>query len=238
MPTVFRSADSRGHTSIDWLNSYHSFSFSQYFDPDRMNFSVLRVLNDDRIQAGTGFGRHPHANMEIITYVLEGALRHEDSTGNSEILPAGGVQRMSAGTGIMHSEFNASQTEPGHFLQTWLIPEREGIEPSYEQLETTPEQRLNQFLPVVRPGGGDNGATGTLNIHQEVTFLLARLEVDSSISHALDDGRSAYLFVAEGSVEADGHTLSAGDALEYTDESAVTLRGIETAEVVLFDLPG
>ncbi len=234
MPTLFRSADSRGHTDIDWLNSYHSFSFSNYYNPDRMNFSVLRVLNDDRIQGGTGFGRHPHANMEIITYVLEGALRHEDSTGNSEILPAGGIQRMSAGTGITHSEFNASQTEPGHFLQTWLIPEREGIEPGYKQLETTPEQRLNQFLSVVRPGGDD----GNLHIHQDVSFLVGRIEPDIAVSHPLEAGRAAYLFVAEGAVKADGHTLSAGDALEYTAEPAVNVVGRETAELVLFDLPG
>ena len=132
MPTTLRPADTRGITNIDWLDSRHSFSFSHYLDPERMNFSVLRVLNDDRIEPGTGLGRHPHANMEIITYVLEGGLRHEDSAGNAEILPAGGVQRMSAGTGVFHSEINASQTEPCHFLQIWLIPEREGIAPGYE----------------------------------------------------------------------------------------------------------
>ena len=161
--------------------------------------------------------------MEIISYVLEGALTHEDSTGKTVILPAGGVQRMSAGTGIVHSEANASQTEPAHFLQIWLLPERDGIEPGYEQLETTPDQRLNQFLSVVRSGGDNGGAPGTLHIHQDVSLYVGRLEPDVAISHPL---------------EADGHALSAGDALEYTGEPAVNVRGRETAELVLFDLPG
>ena len=138
----------------------------------------------------------------------------------------------------MHSEANASQTEPAHFLQIWLLPERDGIEPGYEQLETTPDQRLNQFLSVVRSGGDNGGAPGTLHIHQDVSLYVGRLEPDVAISHPLDAGRSAYLFVAEGAIEADGHALSAGDALEYTGEPAVNVRGRETAELVLFDLPG
>jgi quercetin 2,3-dioxygenase len=238
MSTSFLTGDSRGTTSIDWLDSRHSFSFAHYVDRERMNFSVLRVLNDDRIEPGTGFGRHPHADMEIITYVLEGGLRHEDSAGNAEILPAGGVQRMSAGTGVFHSEINASQSEPCHFLQVWLIPEREGIAPGYEQLETTPEQRLNRLLPVVGRGGEDDGAAARLAIHQDVTFLLGRIEPEVGVSHALEPGRSAYLFVASGEIEAAGKTLAAGDALEYTGEAEVAVQGRETAEIVLFDLPG
>lgn len=241
MPTKFRSADTRGRTSVEWLESRHSFSFSHYLDPDRMSFSVLRVLNDDIIQPGTGFGRHPHANMEIITYVLDGALEHQDSTGITEILPAGGVQRMSAGTGLLHSEVNASQIEPGHFLQIWLLPESQGIEPGYEQLETTPEQRLNRLVPVVRPGGegsrNGEGGPGTLDIHQDITFFLSRLDAGATVSHPLEAGRSAYLFVAEGEIEASGHTLDAGDALEYTAEPAVDIQGRQTAEIILFDLP-
>ena len=229
-----RHAQDRGRTQLDWLDSHHGFSFGKYFDPERVSFSVLRVFNDDRVAPGMGFGQHSHSNMEIISYVLDGALRHEDSTGNIEILPAGGLQRMSAGTGIHHAEFNASDEQPVHFLQIWLLPDRSGITPTYEQLETSAEQRSDRWLNVVTPRGRGEA----LSINQDASMWVNRLSAGQSTIHSIEDGRAAYLFLATGSVAIDNMILAPGDALEVTGEYMLTVEGRADAELVLFDLPG
>ena len=233
MSFKLRSGKDRGRTQLGWLDSRHGFSFGQYLDPEHESFSVLRVFNDDRVAPGMGFGQHSHSNMEIISYVLDGALRHEDSAGNIEILPAGGVQRMSAGTGIRHAEFNASDERPVHFLQIWLLPKRLGIAPEYEQLETNSEQRFGQWLNVVTPDGRGE----TVSINQDAGMWLSRLSVGQSAIHSIDDGRVAYLFVATGSAAVDNMFLGPGDALEITGESILTIEGRANVELVLFDLP-
>ena len=233
MSYILRSAKGRGRTQLGWLDSRHGFSFGQYSDPEHESFSVLRVFNDDRVAPGMGFGQHSHSNMEIISYVLDGALRHEDSTGNIEVIPAGGVQRMSAGTGIRHAEFNASDERPVHFLQIWLLPERLGIAPEYEQLETNSEQRFGQWLNVVTPDGRGK----TVSINQDARMWLSGLSVGQSAIHSIDDGRVAYLFVATGSAAVDNILLGPGDALEITGESILTIEGRADAELVLFGLP-
>lgn len=228
-----RSAKDRGRTQLGWLDSQHGFSFGQYWDPEHESFSVLRVFNDDRVAPGMGFGQHSHSNMEIISYVLDGALRHEDSTGNIGLLPAGGVQRMSAGTGIRHAEFNASDEQPVHFLQIWLLPERLGIAPEYEQLETNSEQRSGRWLNVV----ASHGHGKTMSINQDASMWLSGLSVGQSATHSIEDGRVVYLFLATGSVAVDNMLLGPGDALEVTGESILTVEGRADAELVLFDLP-
>jgi redox-sensitive bicupin YhaK (pirin superfamily) len=233
MSFELRSAKDRGRTQLGWLDSRHGFSFGQYSDPEHESFSVLRVFNDDCVAPGMGFGQHSHSNMEIISYVLDGALRHEDSTGNIEILPAGGIQRMSAGTGIRHAEFNASDEQPVHFLQIWLLPELLGMVPEYEQLETSSKQRSGRWLKVVTP----HGRGETMSINQDASMWLSGLSVGQSAIHSIEDGRVAYLFLATGSVAVDNMLLGPGDALEITGESILTVEGRGDAELVLFDLP-
>ncbi len=224
-----RKANDRGHANHGWLDSWHTFSFADYHDPAHVRFSALRVINEDRVAPGEGFPTHPHRDMEIITYVLEGALEHKDSLGTGSVIRPGEVQRMSAGTGIRHSEFNHSQTEPVHFLQIWILPDRQGVQPGYEQkrIEVDGQLRL-----VASPDGSD----GSVTIHQDARVYAARLN-GSEVTHALAPGRRAWLQVARGAVQLNGTTLQTGDGAGIENEPAMKLTADGSAEVLLFDLP-
>lgn len=227
-----RKASERGHADHGWLNSYHTFSFADYYDPKQMGFRSLRVINEDRVQPKEGFPTHPHRDMEIVTYVLEGALEHRDSLGNGSVIRPGEVQRMSAGTGITHSEFNHSPSEPVHFLQIWILPEKRGVTPSYEQtLFPDEEKRKNLRLIASR-----DGRNGSVTVHQDVNLYAALLEQGEEITHVVPAGRHAYLQVARGSVEINGRQLAQGDGAAVSDENQLIVTGKEKAEVLLFDL--
>ncbi len=227
-----RKSDERGHFDHGWLQTYHTFSFSRYYDPRHMSFRSLRVMNEDWIAPGQGFGTHGHEDMEIVTYVLEGALAHRDSLGSGDVLRPGELQRMTAGTGISHSEFNASQTEPAHLYQIWLLPEREGLEPSYEQKAFSQDERHDRLRLVASPDGRD----GALTIRQDARLYLGSLEQNRELVYALPADRHAWLQVLRGSVEFNGFALSAGDGAAVSDETALTVRAQSLAEVLLFDL--
>lgn len=227
-----RKADDRGYADHGWLQARHTFSFAGYRDPEHMRFRSLRVMNEDRIAPGRGFGTHPHNDMEIVTYVLEGALEHRDSMGNGEVLRPGEFQRMSAGTGITHSEFNPSDSEPTHLYQIWLLPDRKGIEPSYEQKRFSAEERHNRLRLVASPGA-ENGA---LRIHQDTRIFLASLDTGSSQSHELSADRHAWLQVLRGSIRLNGHDLKTSDGAAVSEESLLEIAATEDAEVLLFDL--
>lgn len=227
-----RSAGQRGHANHGWLDTYHTFSFAGYQDPDHMNFRSLRVMNEDVVAPGQGFGTHPHRDMEIVTYVLSGALEHKDSMGNGEVLRPGEFQRMSAGTGITHSEFNPSGDDPVHLYQIWLFPERSGIEPSYEQKRFDEQERHNQLRLVASRDAAD----GSLLIHQDAKIFLSTLDEGSSVTHQLDEGRHAWLQVLRGSVTVNGQPLQTSDGAAVSDESQLTLVADSNAEVMLFDL--
>lgn len=231
MITIHKAAE-RGHTDAGWLDSRHSFSFGHYFDPARMGFGPLRVINDDRVAGGGGFPTHPHADMEIVSYVLEGALQHRDSLGTGSVIRPGDVQRMSAGTGIRHSEFNASATEPVRFLQIWILPEAKGFAPSYEQT-TFGDEGLGNRLRLVAARDGRDGA---LTLHRDVDLYAARLTDGVTVEHAFAAGRLGWLQVARGSVVLNGIELGEGDgaAIERQTTIAVAARG--EAEVLLFDM--
>jgi quercetin 2,3-dioxygenase len=229
---TIRKADERGHANHGWLDTYHTFSFSSYRDPRHMNFRALRVMNEDFVAPGQGFGTHPHSDMEIVTYVLEGALEHRDSMGNGEVLRPGEFQRMSAGTGITHSEFNPSPDEPVHLYQIWLLPEKRGIEPSYEQKTFDAAERHNRLRLVVSP----NAADGSLLIHQDARIFLANLDEQTTVTHELADSRHAWLQVLRGQVSVGGQLLSAGDGAAFSDERYLEIVGDTSAEVMLFDL--
>jgi redox-sensitive bicupin YhaK (pirin superfamily) len=231
MITIRKAAD-RGHADHGWLKTYHTFSFSSYRDPEHIHFRALRVMNEDFVAPGEGFGTHPHDNMEIVTYVLEGALEHRDSMGNGEVLRPGEFQRMSAGTGITHSEFNPSQTEPVHLYQIWLFPERKNVEPSYEQKRFDEAGRKNRLQLVASP----NADAGSLRINQDARIYLANLDSGTSVSHELASGRSAWLQVLRGSASLNGSTMQSGDGAAVTDEQLLTIKGDGSAEVMLFDL--
>jgi len=228
-----RKAADRGHFDHGWLDTYHTFSFGDYHDPDYMGFRALRVINEDRVAAGTGFGMHGHRDMEIVTYVLSGALEHKDSMGNGEILRPGELQRMSAGSGIRHSEFNPSGSDPVHLYQIWLLPRTKGIEPSYEQKAFPAGARNGKWQLVASPDGAD----GSLKIHQDAQIFLATLQAGESVSHELASGRHAWLQVLRGSVDVNGTRLDTSDAVAVSNEPQLTVAGIEPAEVMLFDLP-
>jgi redox-sensitive bicupin YhaK (pirin superfamily) len=230
MVTV-RRADARGTTRIDWLDSRHSFSFGEYYDPAHMGFQTLRVINDDRIAPGAGFGTHPHRDMEIVTYVLDGALQHRDSLGNGSLIRPGEVQRMSAGTGIRHSEVNASQAEPVHLLQVWILPEREGLAPGDEQkpIPAGPAGALRLI-------GSRDGRAGSVTIHQDVDRSCGLMTPGEHAAHTLAPGRHAWLQVALGRVTLNGQTLAAGDGAAVSGETALDLRADEASELLLFDL--
>lgn len=228
-----RRADERGHALYDWLDTWHTFSFDTYYDPAFMGFRVLRVINEDRVQPGQGFGMHGHRDMEIITYVLEGALEHRDSLGTGSVLRPGEFQRMSAGTGIRHSEFNPSSTEAVHLYQIWLLPNQTGLTPSYEQKSFPAAERQGQLRLVASPKAED----GSLQIHQDARIYLSILESDQEVRHLLQPGRHAWLQVLRGSVQLNGHRLATSDGAAVSDEAALSIRANEHAEVMLFDLP-
>jgi len=227
-----RKAADRGHFNHGWLDTYHTFSFGDYNDPDHDHFRALRVMNEDRVEPGMGFGTHPHRDMEIVTYVLSGALEHRDSMGNGEVLRPGEFQRMSAGTGITHSEFNPSATEPVHLYQIWLFPERKGIEPSYEQKRFPDEERHNRLRLVA----SRDAAEGALRIHQDARIFLSRIDAGRELSHELPAGRHAWLQVLRGESSLNGHDLQAGDGAAVSDEGLLTIGATEDAEIMLFDL--
>ena len=227
-----RPRDERGHFDHGWLDTRHTFSFAEYFDPDHMGFRSLRVINEDRVQPGQGFGTHPHRDMEIVTYVLDGALAHRDSMGNGSVIRPGDVQRMTAGTGITHSEFNHSNDAPVHFLQIWIVPDRRGLTPSYEQKTIPAEAMAGRLCAVASHDGGD----GSVTINQDATLYTAVLAPGQAVTHAFAPGRHGWLQVARGQVALDGRSLAAGDGAAISGEKAVTVSGESEAEILLFDL--
>jgi redox-sensitive bicupin YhaK (pirin superfamily) len=227
-----RKAAERGHFDHGWLDTYHTFSFGDYYDPDHMGFRSLRVINDDRVQPGQGFGMHGHRDMEIVTYVLEGALEHRDSLGNGSVLRPGELQQMTAGTGIRHSEFNPSDREGVHLYQVWLLPERRGLQPGYQQKAFPEEERQGVLRLVASP----TGEQGSLTIHQDARLYLSTLRTGAAVVHTLKPGRHAWLQVLQGQTALTGQPLSAGDGAAVSDEDRLEIRGQAEAEVLLFDL--
>jgi hypothetical protein len=228
-----RKSEERGHATHGWLDSYHTFSFADYVDPAYMGVSVLRVINEDRVQPGAGFPTHGHRDMEIVSYVLEGALEHKDSMGNGSVIRPGDVQRMSAGTGVRHSEYNASKMEGVHFLQIWILPDRAGYAPGYEQKRFEPDELAGKLRVIASP----DGRNGSVTIHQSALLYAAKLDGAQNVTHALAPGRRAYVQVARGRVTLNGALLAAGDGVRVEDEASVALSKGESAEVLLFDLP-
>jgi redox-sensitive bicupin YhaK (pirin superfamily) len=230
---TLRPSSDRGQANLGWLDSRHTFSFGNYYDPMHMGFGTLRVINEDKVTPSQGFPTHGHRDMEIITYVLDGSLAHKDSIGNGSIMRPGDVQRMSAGTGIMHSEYNASDTDPVHLLQIWVLPAAQGIEPSYEQTYFAPEEKLNQLRLV----GSQEGRDGSVTIHQDLDLYATVLQPEASITHTLAANRQAWIQVAKGAIKLNGHDLTAGDGAAVSEAIALTLTGAsEDAEVLLFDM--
>jgi redox-sensitive bicupin YhaK (pirin superfamily) len=227
-----RYAEQRGRVNLGWLDSRHSFSFGDYFDPAHMGFGALRVINEDHVAPGAGFPEHPHRDMEIITYVLSGAVEHRDSMGNVETVRPGEVQRMTAGTGVRHSEYNPSPREPLHLLQIWLLPDRAGHRPGYEQRAFPSDGRHGELRLVASP----DGAGGSLSVHQDARLYAAVLDEGQSVTHPLADGRRAWVQVARGAVTVNGETLYAGDGAAIEQEASVTVAALSGAEVLLFDL--
>lgn len=227
-----RNSDDRGRYRLDWLDSRLSFSFADFHDPDYMGFRALRVINDDLFAPGQGFSTHPHQDMEIVTYVIDGAVEHKDSVGSAGIIAAGDVQRMSAGTGIRHSEYNPSDKVPLRLLQIWILPDREGLAPGYEQQTFRRQDKSNALKLLVSPDGRD----GSLTIHQDVELYASILEPGETLTHALKPGRHAWLQVASGSISANGQTLAKGDGAAVSGEAQLNLTATSTAEFLLFDL--
>jgi redox-sensitive bicupin YhaK (pirin superfamily) len=227
-----RLARERGHANHGWLDSYHSFSFADYYDPAHMAYGPLRVINEDRVQPGSGFGTHGHRDMEIITYVLEGALGHEDSMGNGSTIAPGDVQRMSAGSGVRHSEYNHSKTAVTHFLQIWIEPGEKGIAPSYEQKHFAAGEKRGRLRLIASPDGRD----GSVTVHQEASVHAGLFDAAERAALSLAAGRKGYVHVVRGTIKVNGQRLSAGDALK-TDAGNVVLEQGEGAEVLVFDLP-
>jgi quercetin 2,3-dioxygenase len=228
-----RRSDERGHARHGWLDSRHSFSFGDWYDPRHLGFSVLRVLNDDRVTPGAGFPTHGHRDMEIVTYVLDGALQHADSTGTGSTIRPGDVQRMTAGRGISHSEFNASPTDPLHFLQIWILPGAPGLPPSYEEKRFDEGERRGRLRLVASP----DAAAGSVTIHQDARIYAGLFAAGERATLPLAAGRKAYVHVATGRARVDDAVLETGDAVEVSDEAQVTIEGIDGGEVLAFDLP-
>lgn len=228
-----RQAADRGHAQHGWLNSHHTFSFAEYFDPKQMGWSALRVINDDTIQPGEGFGTHGHRDMEIITYVLDGALEHKDSMGSGSVIRPGDVQVMSAGTGVRHSEFNHSHTDLVHLLQIWIVPKFTGIKPNYQEKFFDAADKRGQLRLVVSPDGRD----GSLTIVQDASIYAALLDGDERVEHTVAPGRNAYVHVARGELTLNGQLLKAGDGVKIAEETVLTLSDGNNAEVLVFDLP-
>jgi redox-sensitive bicupin YhaK (pirin superfamily) len=229
---AIRPADERGLANFGWLDSRHTFSFGRYYDPQFMGFGPLRVINEDRVKPGQGFDTHGHNDMEIISYVLDGELEHKDSLGTGSIIRPGDVQRMTAGTGVRHSEFNASKEDPVHFLQIWILPERNGLEPSYEQKTFSDDEKRGRLRLV----GSRDGRDGSVTIHQDVDLYAGLLASGDSVTYGLGEGRKGWLQVARGSVRVSDNTLSAGDGVALEGARSLALEGIDDAEILLFDM--
>jgi len=232
MITIRPSSD-RGKANFGWLDSRHTFSFGNYYDPAHMGFGTLRVINEDKVTPAQGFSTHGHRDMEIISYVLDGGLAHKDSIGNGSVIRPGDVQRMSAGTGILHSEYNASDTDPVHFLQIWVLPEANGIDPGYEQTYFAPEEKQGRLRLV----GSRDGREGSVTIHQDLDLYATILNPQQSVTHSFETGRLAWVHVANGAVNLNGHDLTAGDGAAISAEATLTLTGMsDETEVLLFDM--
>jgi len=229
---TIRHADERGHADHGWLDSHHTFSFADYHDPAHMGFRTIRVINDDRVAAGQGFGTHPHRDMEIFSYVLEGALEHKDSMGNGRVLKPGEIQLMSAGRGVAHSEFNPSKNEAAHFLQIWILPRQRGLEPSYTEWRPAPEHAEAAKVLVISPDGRDGSAT----IHQDADIYRIRLKPGQAVTHDLAAGRGAWLQIAEGELSLNGTQLVTGDGASTETHGTLTLTATKQTEAILFDL--
>ena len=227
-----RKSQERGYADHGWLKSYHSFSFADYFDPQHVEFGALRVINEDRVAPGQGFGTHGHRDMEIISYVLEGELEHKDSLGTGSVITPGDVQRMSAGTGVRHSEFNPSRTNPVHFLQIWIQPDESGIAPGYEQKRFEPQDKRGRLRIIASPDARE----GSVTIHQDAYVYAGLFDGAERAVHTVEPGRRAYVHVARGSISVNGQVLGAGDAAKIADARTVTLENGSGAEVILFDL--
>lgn len=234
MALTLRRAEERGGANLGWLDSKHTFSFGHYFDPKHIGFGPLRVINEDRVAPGGGFPTHPHSDMEIISYVLEGSLEHRDSLGTGSVIKPGDIQRMSAGTGVRHSEYNASATEPVHFLQIWIVPERDGLEPSYEQTAFGEADKRGRLRLI----GSRDGRDGSVTIHQDVALYATVLGDSDTARHTLAAGRGVWVQIVRGAVTVNGKTLSAGDGASIVEPGIIELGGTDsTGEMLLFDLP-
>lgn len=231
MIDIIRS-DSRGVADHGWLQSKHTFSFADYHNPSMMGFAKLRVVNEDWIEPGKGFGNHPHRDMEIVTYMIDGALEHKDSMGNGSVIRPGELQRMTAGTGVMHSEFNHSTDDKAHLLQIWILPERNGLEPGYEQKLFPSEEKSNRWRIV----GSRDGRDGSLTIHQDVSLYSSELEADTGLEYTFDGRRHGFLHVVRGSIDIDGQQLVAGDAVATQDQELLSVRAVSSSELLLFDM--
>ena len=231
MLTIRRAAD-RGHANHGWLDTNHTFSFANYYDPKHMGFRGLRVINEDRVAPGRGFGTHPHRDMEIISYVLGGQLEHKDSMGTGSVIRPGDIQRMSAGTGVYHSEYNGSKTEPVHFMQIWILPKRGGIDPSYEQRAFTDGSTHNNLRLVVDP----EGQAGAVSINADMRLYASILDSGQSVEHVVPAGRHAWIQVARGKVEVDGQVLDTSDGASTSDAGPLVIQALEASEVLVFDL--
>ena len=229
---IHRKASERGHADFGWLDSHHSFSFGQYYDPRHMGFGALRVINDDRVAGGGGFDTHGHKDMEILSYVLEGELAHRDSLGSGSVIRPGDIQLMSAGTGVRHSEFNASQDDPVHFLQIWIIPEKQGLQPSYAEQHFPEAERRNQLRLIASSDGRD----GSLKIRQDAAIHASVLEAGASLSQVLKPARRYWLQVAAGMIDVNGHALVEGDGLALVKEENLAISARTKSEFLLFDL--
>jgi redox-sensitive bicupin YhaK (pirin superfamily) len=231
--TEIRRSNERGHANHGWLESFHTFSFADYFDPEHVQVGPLRVINEDRVAAGQGFGTHGHRDMEIISYVLEGELAHEDSMGNGSTIRPGDVQRMSAGSGVRHSEFNPSSTNPVHFLQIWIQPNAQGIEPSYEEKRFSVQEKRGRLRIIASPDQAD----GSVLIHQDARVYAGLFDGEETATLNVEPGRTLYVHVARGAVTANGTVLNGGDAVTLTDTEKLELNRGQQAEVLVFDLP-
>ena len=230
---MIRAANQRGKADFGWLDSRHTFSFGHYYDPQNMGFGPLRVINEDRVQPGRGFDTHGHQNMEIISYVLSGALEHKDSMGNGSVIRPGDVQRMSAGTGVRHSEFNASSTDLVHFLQIWILPERDGLEPGYEQTTFSNQDKRGELKLV----GSRDGRDGSVTIHQDVNLYASLLGEGDTVRHNVDQGRKAWVQIATGSANLNGHALQEGDGVAIENGTELYISGLrDNTELLLFDM--
>ncbi len=228
-----RKTDERGHAKHGWLESYHTFSFANYYDPRFTGFRDLLVINEDRVQAGKGFGKHPHKDMEIISYVIEGELEHKDSMGSGSVIRPGDVQRMSAGRGVVHSEFNHSKENQVHFLQIWITPKEVGIQPSYEEKRFEDEEKKNRLRVIVSPSGEE----GSLRVHQDAKLYSALLDEGKEVSYEIDSARFSWVQVIRGAIELNGIVLNQGDGAAISGENRLKLVAKQVAEVLLFDLP-